>query len=169
MAALAVAYFWILRARNAAEMTHELLDVANDVRLAARRFGFRRRQNIHPAEAIEEAKIAVAAIGACLLELDDFPTAEQKEALVRGLRDSQRISHQEAEELTILGRWLASECGGAAQAVSRLSRRLYKLNGASDLGTLASLASSIAKFGSGTLTEQQKTALEDIQRGLRVA
>ncbi|WP_037254932.1 hypothetical protein [Roseobacter sp. SK209-2-6] len=166
---IAAAYFWAMRARNAAEMTHELLDVANDVRLAARRFGFRRRHNLHPVDTIDDAAIAIAAIGSCLLELDDYPTAEQKEALIRGLRDAQGISHEAAEELVILGRWITNESGGPAQAVSRLAKRLYKLNGAEDLETIAKIATSIAKFGNGALSEKQKTALEDLQRGLKVS
>ncbi|EAQ44624.1 hypothetical protein MED193_03362 [Roseobacter sp. MED193] len=168
VAVIAAAYFWIQRARNAAEMGHELLDVANDIRLAARRFGFRRRNNLHPAETIDDPKIALAALGASFLELDDFPTAEQKEALIRGLREELKIPHEEAEELVLLGRWIMGECGGAQQAISRLSRRLYKLSEQTHFNTLVSLIQSIVKYGNGTLSQSQKTALEDVQHGLKI-
>ncbi|MEP2717248.1 hypothetical protein [Pseudophaeobacter sp.] len=167
IAVLAAAFFWIQRARNAAEMSHELLDVANDIRLAARRFGFRRRNNLHPAETIEDPQIAVAALGASFLELDDYPTAEQKEALIRGLREELRIPHQDAEELVLLGRWIMQECGDPQQAIERLSRRLYKLSAQNHFNTVVAIIQAIAKFGSGTLTQAQKTALEDVQRGLK--
>ena len=132
VALLAAAFFWIQRARHAAEMSHELLDVANDIRLAARRFGFRRRQNLHPAETIADSNIALAALGASFLELDDYPTAEQKEALIRGLREELAIPHKDAEELVIQGRWIMGECGGPAQAVTRLTKRLSRRNSGTD-------------------------------------
>lgn len=169
LALAAAAFFWIMRARNTAEMTHELLDVANDVRLAARRFGFHRRQNRHTCDTIDDPKIAIAALGVCFLELDSYPTAEQKDALIRGLRDSQNIAHDTAEELVILGRWIVTECNGPEQAVARLSRRLYKLNGQVDFDTLVTIVKSIAKFGTGQISGKQKTALEDLQRGLKLA
>ena len=42
------AYFWIQRARTAADAARELTGVAQDVMAAARRFGFRRRHDMHP-------------------------------------------------------------------------------------------------------------------------
>lgn len=36
-------YFWTMRARNAADAAHNVIDMANDVRLAARRFGFTKK------------------------------------------------------------------------------------------------------------------------------
>ncbi|MEP4038947.1 hypothetical protein [Pseudophaeobacter sp.] len=169
VAILAAAFFWIQRARHAAEMSHELLDVANDIRLAARRFGFRRRNDLHPAETIEDPNIALAALGVSFLELDDYPTAEQKEALIRGLREQLRLPHEEAEELVILGRWIMGECGGAEQAVTRLTRRLYKLSAQTHFNALVAIIQGIAKFGNGALSQQQKTALEDVQRGLKIS
>ncbi|OIQ45149.1 MAG: hypothetical protein BM558_04875 [Roseobacter sp. MedPE-SW] len=168
VAIMAAAYFWIQRARNAAEMGHELLDAANDIRLAARRFGFRRRNNMHPAETIEDPKIALAALGASFLELDDYPTAEQKEALIRGLLEELKIPHEEAEELVLLGRWIMGECGGAQQAVARLTRRLFKLSKQTHFNALMNIIQAIAKYGSGALSKPQKTALEDVQRGLKI-
>ena len=38
---LTAVYFFVIRARGAAEMTSELIDMAADVRAAARRLGFR--------------------------------------------------------------------------------------------------------------------------------
>lgn len=78
LAVLAAAVFWIQRARNAAQVGHDLVDVAKDIRLTARRFGFQCRSNVHPAETIEDPQIALAALGASVLELDDYLTAEQK-------------------------------------------------------------------------------------------
>jgi len=37
-------------------------DAARDVRRAARRFGFRRQTNLHPAEPIDDTRVAAAGI-----------------------------------------------------------------------------------------------------------
>ena len=62
-------YFWTLRARNAAEAARELGDMAADVMSAARRFGFRRRANIHPVDSIDDASVAMGALTVALAEL----------------------------------------------------------------------------------------------------
>ncbi|QLQ20376.1 MAG: hypothetical protein HZT43_19915 [Exiguobacterium profundum] len=54
LGALAAGYYFWRRSRNAANIATELMDVASDVRLAARRFGFKRQADIHPVEAVED-------------------------------------------------------------------------------------------------------------------
>ena len=168
LALLGAAYFWILRARNTADMTHELLDVANDVRLAARRFGFRRRSNQHAVDTIEDPKVAVAALAVSFLELEDYPTAEQKTALISALRENLHVSHSDAEELVILGRWLMGECNGANPAISRLARKLKKLSGQDHFEPLMKSIQTLARFGSGGLSPAQKSALEDLSKAMKI-
>ncbi|MEM7320452.1 MAG: hypothetical protein AAF408_15715 [Pseudomonadota bacterium] len=165
---LAAAAFWYFRIRNVAHTAQDLLEAANDVRLAARRFGFRRNADIHPVEAIEDPRIALAALGAGFLELDDFPTAEQRDALVSALRENLNVKHDDAEELLILGRWLVGECNGPQQAIPRLTRRLYKLSGQQDFEAVMALVKFVARFGTGDLSAKQKAALKDIQHGLKI-
>ncbi|HCP80670.1 MAG TPA: hypothetical protein DIT67_03450 [Octadecabacter sp.] len=74
---IGAAYFWTQRARKARDMVNDVADMANNVRLAARRFGFNRKMNVHPVESIEAPRLAIAAIGPARLELDELPTAEQ--------------------------------------------------------------------------------------------
>ncbi|MEQ3670106.1 hypothetical protein [Pseudophaeobacter sp.] len=62
-----------------------------------------------------------------------------------------------------------AQCGGPQQAVSRLSRRLYKLSAQSHFNVFVSLIQGITKYGNGTLTQPQKTALEEVQRGLKIS
>lgn len=168
-AAAGAVLFYIIRARNAASMTHELLDVAHDVRLAARRFGFRRAGNQHPAEAIEDPNIAIAGIGAAFLELDDLPAREQRLALTSSLGRTARLPLGEAEEMLILGRWMINQCGGAEQAVTRLGRKLYKMQGAEGFQPMMEVVQSVAQAGEGGLSTKQKGALEDLRRAFRMS
>lgn len=158
------AYFWAQRARNARDMIGEVGDMANDVRLAARRFGFTRKMNVHPVESIEDPKLAIASIATAFIELDDLPTAEQRKILTIQLRSHLRVDAAEAEEMEVLGRWFMSECGGAEPAIARVSRKLYKIGGATQTEPLMDILKNTVK---GSLSDRQKDALDDITRALR--
>jgi hypothetical protein len=160
-------YFFVYRARNAAHIASDVLDMANDVRLAARRFGFRAQANVHPVESIEDANVATTAAALAFLELDDLPTQEQRGRLVEELRAELRLSEADAEEMQVLGRWLVAECGGAQPAVSRLARKLYKLRGQEGFEPLLRIVSGVASDGHG-LSERQREALEDIRLAFRI-
>ena len=99
---LAAAVIWVNRARAAADATRELTGVAQDVMAAARRFGFRRRLNLHPVESLDDPDIAVAGAGIAFLELGGLPTAEQQDRLVVSLQSHLGQSREKAEEALIL-------------------------------------------------------------------
>ncbi len=157
-------YFFIMRAKNAAEMTSELLDVADDVRAAARRFGFRRNKAAHPVDAIEDANTAAATVAMAYLELHGLPTEETRNALIKSLQSELQIPKSEAEELLVLGRWLMNECNGPEPAIPRASRQLYKLT-SGDIGPLMEILKTIT---SDPIGDRQRDALEDIRRAFRI-
>jgi len=158
------AYLIIIRARNAAEITHELMDVADDVRAAARRLGFRRNKAQHPVDAIDNPNTAAATVAVAYLELHGYPTEETRQALLRSLQSALEVPLKEAEELTILGRWLMNECNGAPAAITRGSKRLYTLT-KGDIGPLLTILDAIS---SNPLSDQQREALDDIKRAFRI-
>jgi hypothetical protein len=161
---LTAIYFFVIRARNAAEMTTELLDVADDVRAAARRFGFRRTKALHPVDGIEDANTAAATIAMAYLELHGLPTEEKKDALLRSIQHRLQVSHKDAEELMILGRWLMNECQGPSPAIARAARRLYRITG----GNPGPLLDVIGDISEEPLSDQQKDALDDIRTAFRM-
>ena len=162
---IAGAYFWAQRARNAKDMAVDVVDMANDVRLAARRFGFSRKLNTHPVESIEDPRLAIASIATAFIELDDLPTAEQRQKLMIQIRSKLRANAEEAEEMEVLGRWFMTQCGGAEPAIARISRKLYKLGGAEQMEPLMDVLKGAVADG---LSDRQRDALEDITRAMRV-
>jgi len=166
---LGAVYFFVIRARNTAHMAGELVDVANDIRLAARRFGFRRRLNEHPVDSIDDANIAISALATAFLELDDLPTQDQRDRLNGQLRDVLALDAGAVEEMTVLGRWLVGECGGADPAVARLSRKLFKLQGADALQPTLSIINGTLQGQDTGLSTRQKEALDDIKRAFRLS
>ena len=163
------AYFWVQRARMAAEATQDLVGVAQDVMAAARRFGFRRRHNLHPVESLEDPDVAIAGAGVAFLELGGLPSAEQQDKLIASLQSHLGQSHNKAEEAAILGRWLVAESGGAQPGLDRLTRRLYKLRGGQSFQPLMAVLKDIAAASrDGTVSVRQREALDEIARLYRI-
>lgn len=164
------AYIWVQRARMAAQATQDLAGVAQDVMAAARRFGFRRRHDLHPVESLDDADVAIAGAGVAFLELGGLPTSEQQDRLIASLQSHLGQSRDKAEEAAILGRWLVSESGGAQPGLDRLTRRLYKLKGAQSLQPLLSVLKDVAAAGrDGTMSTRQREALDQIARLFRIS
>ena len=165
---IAAIYFYMKRARNTVEMTHEILDVANDVRLAARRFGFRRRHGLHPVESVTDANLAIGTIATAFIELSGLPTQNDRDILNQALCNTLHLPPQEAAEMQVLGHWLMLQCGGATPAVSRVARRLVKLGGADNWEPLLSVIKDILGAYDTPASQQQTEAIEDIKRAFRV-
>lgn len=164
IALLTAVYLLVIRARSAAEMTHELLGVADDVRAAARRLGFRRTKAVHPVDGIEDANTAAATVAMAYLELHGLPTEETSHKLLRSLQQRLEVPMKMAQELMILGRWLVNECQGPQPAIARASRRLYRLTG----GNPGPLLDVIGDISEEPLTDRQKDALDDIRTAFRL-
>ena len=163
LALLAGVYFFVMRARNAAEMTHELMGVADDVRAAARRLGFRRNKSQHPVEAIEDPNTAAVTLAMAFMELHGLPTEERRQALLRAVQSHLDTDLKEAEELMILGRWLMTQCNGPEPAITRASRQLAKLT-KGDIGPLPELLKAVS---AEPLTDKQRDATDEILRAFR--
>jgi hypothetical protein len=163
LALLAGVYIFVNRARNAAEMTQELMGVADDVRAAARRLGFRRNKAQHPVEAIEDPNTAAVTVATAFMELHGLPTEERRQALLRAIQSYLEVGLPEAEELMILGRWLMTQCNGPEPAITRTSRQLCKLT-KGDMGPVLELLKAVS---AEPLTEKQREAIEEIRRIFR--
>ncbi len=162
LALAGAAYFWLSRARSAVTMAQDMADMAGDVLNAARRFGFRRRADLHAVECLDDAKVAAAAVGIAFLELAGLPSTEQQDALIRSLQQHLGQSHEQAQEAVILGRWLITECGNAQSGLDRLARRLFKLQGHAAFEPVMLVLRDVAAGNRGGMSQRQHEALESL-------
>ena len=169
LALIAGAYFWAQRLRAAGQATQEIAGMANDVLAAARRFGFRRKLNTHPVDSLDDPDLAIAGAGMAFLELGGLPTAEQQDALAVSLQSHLSMSLERANEALILGRWLVTECNGPEPGLTRLARRLYKMQGAESLAPLMSVLKDVAAANRGGMSDKQREAIAEIGRLYRVS
>lgn len=129
-----------------------------------RRFGFRRRQNVHPVDSIDDPKLALGGLAAAFFELDDLPTTDGRKALDVQLRQHLALDATEAQEIAVLGHWFVETCKGADPAVKRLSKRLYKLDKGASFPTLMAVISGTLQVSGKDLSVRQSEALTDIRR-----
>lgn len=165
---IVTAYFWANRARNAGNMARDIADMAGDVRLAARRFGFSRKANVHPVESIEDPDIAAAAITDAFVALDDMPSKEQQQQMMIQLRSVLRVDQDTAQELLVLGTWLVNECGGPMPAITRITKKLYRMEGAQALEPLTQILMGLKSAEGSQMSERQSDAMAEIKTILRV-
>lgn len=157
-----VIWWWIKN--NPREAIDTAQDAVTTIRNAPRRLAFRQQTNEHPVEGIDDRRIAIAAIAQAFVELDDLPTREQRQTIHELLRSKLRCGDDEAKEMAVLGRWLIDQCKGPSQAITRLSRRLYKIEGASSWEDLQDILSSLV---AGELSQRQIEAIDEVRRALR--
>ncbi|MBA4491416.1 hypothetical protein [Paracoccus sp. S1E-3] len=150
----------------AREAAREIGNVASDLINAPRRLGFRRRANAHPVDGVDDPKLAIATISLAFLELGGLPAREDQYALAKTLSQQLALPRDDADEMLILGRWLIGECQGPQPAITRLTKRLGKL----DAGAFQQLLPILNTVGSrtGGLNDRQRDALEEIARILKL-
>ena len=141
---LTAAGIWYYRLQSAQRGAADLLDAANDVRLAARRFGFKRKLNVHPVDSIEDARLAAAGIVHAIASMGGAVTADQERQMLLQFQSVFGVDKTEADEIGTFARWIADQCGTRAEAVRRLAKRLRQLAGPearSDLETMIAAVS----------------------------
>ena len=126
---IGVVAIWIWRMRAAADASREIIEAGSDARAALRRFGYRRKAGQHPADSIDDPRLAAAGMMAAVARMDGDLTADQMNALRVESRASFRVDQKEADDIAAYGRWIAGqsqdpgEAGATVVACRPRSRR----------------------------------------------
>jgi len=153
------AIWWWIRS-NPRDALDIAVDTAQTVRNAPRKMAFRKQTKAHPVEGIDDPRIAIAAIGAAFIELDDLPTKEQRDKLSAAMFSILDCLKDEATEMEVLARWLVTQCDGAKSAVPRLARRLKKIDDGQSWSRLERL---FAELVQDELSANQQDAIGDVK------
>ncbi|WP_071796117.1 hypothetical protein [Natronohydrobacter thiooxidans] len=164
MAAIGGVIWWWVRANP-----RDALSVADDaitvVRNAPRKIAFRRQTKEHPVEGIDDTRLAIASIALAFVHLDDLPTRDDLQRLTLVLRKTFKLSAEETEEMEVLGKWIQTQCGGASETISRVGRRLYKIDGSTSWGALSDVLQQLV---GDELTPRQHDVLTDLRLALKI-
>lgn len=167
LGAIGAVLFYMYRARDAANVAGDLMDMAGDVRAAARRFGFRRKQNMHAAESIDDPNIAGTATAYAFMALGDHMDRDALAAFQKSIGNHYVFTVKEAEEAAMLARWLVDECQGPQPAITRMARRTFKLGNSPASVPLLNVMGDIGAHAGG-LNGPQRDALQDIKRAFHL-
>ncbi len=141
---VAAAGFWFYRIRAAKDAAGEMFEMANDVRLAARRFAYKRKHSTHPIDGVDDARLAAAGIMAIAAEIDGHVTANEQRVMVEQAASVFNCGQAEAEEMIVFGRWLASQGNNRDETVRRLYKRMISLGGTETIPDMVRMVEAVA-------------------------
>ena len=114
--------FYLYRARQVAEVTHELGDMAATARGAVRRFFWRRRTQVEQTKTLDDPALAASTMMCALAQSDSLMTDRERQVILEQMARTFQIEGREAEELFAQARWLTNEM----QELDGFLRRLAK-------------------------------------------
>ena len=167
MAAAAGLSLWIWRAQRMKEGAERAVEMADDVRAAVRRFGYKRRTDKSPLELVDDPRLAAAGVLIATARLDGDLSREQREAVEGACARTFQLDAGEAAEIVAYGRWLNQQ-GEAEEVARKLSRRLNELVEPPQRSEVLSLALGISAVEGGMASERQRSVLDALARTMGV-
>lgn len=166
LAAAAGIGFWLWRAHMAARAASDLLETADDIRAAVRRFGFNRKAKTSPHDGIADARLAAAGILAAFANMDGGLGREEVAAIAEECRRAFKCDPKDAAQIGAYGRWLAQQSANMDETVRRLARNLQGKLTAEEKEQLFGMIERVASINGGGLTEGQRRTLDAMARQL---
>ena len=161
-----VAVIWY-RLRAARELGGEVLDAADDLRATVRRLMYKRKHDKHPADLVDDPRLAASGIAVAVATMDAPLTQAEIDTLTRLSREIFEVSESEAHDIVSFGRWVAGQCNTNQEAVRRLSKVVARHAGPEAAPDLVRLITEVASAGDMTLGEEETDAVETVRRTLR--
>ncbi|MEO1493991.1 MAG: TerB family tellurite resistance protein [Pseudomonadota bacterium] len=163
---LGIAAVWYYRFKMARDASGELLEGANDVRLAARRLMKLRKHRTHPADAVDDPRLAAAGIAVAIATLDAPMSEAEMRALAGASERIFNVTQSKAEDIVAFGRWIPGQCATNHEAVSRLSKVVNRLAGAEAGPDLIAMITEVATADGTDLGEAELEAIDTVKRRL---
>lgn len=157
---------WLWRAHMAARAAGELIDTADDIRAALRRFGYRRKANAKPLDGIDDPRLAAAGILAAFANMEDGIGRTEIEAISGECRRAFKVDATEAAQIGAYGRWLVQQSANMDEAVRRLARNLEGKLDEAEKDQLLEMIERVASINDGALTDGQRYTLSQLARQL---
>ncbi|WP_157231003.1 TerB family tellurite resistance protein [Kiloniella laminariae] len=160
-----LAYFiWRVRATTTA--ARDVIEAADDIRSAARRFGYQRKLKANPLDDVEDNRLVAAAIMAAFARMDGDYTREQLEAIHAECQKTFAATAKEAEEITGQARWLMEQASNRDEAIRRLSKNLRSSLTDMEKRDLLAMVERIARIEGDSLRDLQKEALARLKHAI---
>ena len=136
---------------------------ARDVRLNVRRLMNGHPGGAHPADAVDDPRLAAAGVVVAVATMDGPISQAEIARLKRAAQETFGISEREALDLVSYGRWIAGECANQGEAVRRLSKVVLRLAGPEAGPDLLRRTEEVAGAG-GELGPEEREAITTLRR-----
>jgi hypothetical protein len=167
VALVALLLWWGWRRGRAERPGPDLPDASPEVRRAASRTGFRHQPGRPVAECVTDARLAAMGIVAAVSELDGPITRDEIEQMVIEAQVTFGVDKRTAEDIVLVGRWLAYRSGARSEAIRRLAQCVARLEGSAAAPDLLRMAEAAAAHR-GPIDARAEAALDAIRRAFAV-
>lgn len=137
---------------------------AGDVRLNIRRLMHGDAGGAHPADQVDDPRLAAAGIVVAIATMDGPISQAEIARLKRAAQDTFEMSDREALDVVSYGRWIAGECATNAETVRRLSKVVLRLAGPEAGPDLVRMAEDVATAGAADLGPEEREAIAALRR-----
>ncbi|MFD2207729.1 hypothetical protein [Kiloniella antarctica] len=155
---------FIWRVRATVNTAKDLVEAADDIHAAARRFGHNRKTKINPLETIEDSRVAAAAIMAAFARMDGDYTREQLVSIKDECLQVFGASETEAVEIAGQSRWIMEQSANLDEAIRKLSRVLRRGLSAEEKKQFLSMVTRVASIEGDGMSEIQQQSLSQLSR-----
>lgn len=159
---VAVACWW--RVRDARRPGAQSSAGTPDVRLNVRRLMQGNAAGAHPADSVDDPRLAAAGVIVAVATMDGPISQAEIGRLKRAAQETFEISEREALDVVSFGRWIAGECTSDAEAVRRLSKIVLRTAGAEAGPDLVRMIEEVATAGGGDLGPEERDAIASVRR-----
>lgn len=167
-AAVGAILVWYWRFKMAREAADDLSDLAGDVRAAFRRYGFTRSRNRHPAETLDDPRLAAATMMVAIAKLDGALTQSQLDAVTRETLSAFQVDPREAADMVAYARWLSDQSHDPDDSARRLAPLIRDRAPAEAHLDLLTRMERVAAAEGGGATEAQRLMLKRLADKLGV-
>lgn len=160
-----IIFIWY-RLRDARQAGGEALDAADSLRATVRRLMYQRKHDRHPADQVEDPRLAASGIAVAVATMDAPISQAEIQALTSLSREIFDVSEREALDIVSFGRWVAGQCNTNDEAVRRLVKVVVREAGPEAAGDMVRLITEVATAGGTELGEDEMDAIDTVRRAM---
>lgn len=164
LAVIGLILFWQWQSRQASGVGRQNADVRSTVRRVMSQAGGQG----HPADQVEDPKLAAAGIVVAVASMDAPFSQREIAALTREAQAVFEVSERDALDIVSFGRWVAGQCASNEEAVMRLSDVVAREAGPEAASDLVRMITDVATADGHALGEDEQSAIDTVRRTLGV-
>ncbi len=164
---VSAAWLWARRAKQAKEVADNVVEMARDVRSTFRRLGFKRRSDVHPADCVDDPRLAVAGIVAAIARMRGPLSPQTLDAFKSEVMETFKTDPQHADDIIAFGQWVARQCTTPELAAHKLGAVVRKSVGADAMPEIIWMIERVASADGVRADDAQYAVMSVFQAAIK--